>query len=275
MDIPNFDTKEKLFKFLKENKSLLIANKKSGMKRADSVSFLPPIEKTEANKAGLDVLDTVDLEKIKVSVVINTTNIMDSHDDVHMVGIWNKSLKEQRSLYLLQEHQMTFDNIITDDLTASVKMLSWKALGFPEFIGTAQALVFDAVIDSDRNEKMFDNYLKGYVKNHSVGMQYVNLYLCMNSNEKMYAEEKANWDKYILQVVNADKAMEKGYFWAVTEAKIIEGSAVPIGSNFVTPTLSVSATNIIEAENITSSKNEPLENTQISKQKITINQSIY
>ena len=275
MDIPIFDTQEKLFKFLKENKSLLITNKKSEMKRADSISFLPPIEKTEANKAGLDVLDTVDLEQIKVSVVINTTNIMDSHDDVHMVGIWNKSLKEQRSLYLLQEHQMTFDNIITDDLTASVKMLSWKALGFPEFTGTTQALVFDAMIDSDRNEKMFDNYLKGYVKNHSVGMQYINLYLCMNSNEKMYAEEKANWDKYILQVVNADKAVEKGYFWAVTEAKIIEGSAVPIGSNYATPTLSVSATNIIEAETITSSKNEPLENTQISKQKITINQSIY
>lgn len=39
--------------------------------------------------------------------------------------------------------------------------------------------------------------------------------------------------------VNPEVAEEKGYFWAVTEAKVIEGSAVPIGSNWITPTLSV------------------------------------
>lgn len=271
MDLSQFNTKEELFKFLKTNKSLLISKKKSVMKKADSVLYTP----TTSNKDGqaikaMDVLESVDLEQIKVSAVINTTNILDSHGDVHIVGLWNKTLKEQRNLYLLQEHEMSFDKIITDDLTASVKMLSWKSLGFPEFDGSTQALVFDANIESDRNEDMFKNYLKGYVKNHSVGMQYVSLFLCINSTDNVYSEEKANWDKYINQVVNADKAIEQGYFWAVTEAKLIEGSAVPIGSNYATPTLSVTTTNVIEADTITSTKIEPSNDTQ-PKQTINYN----
>jgi hypothetical protein len=52
------------------------------------------------------------------------------------------------------------------------------------------------------------------------------------------AEEKENWDKYIGKVANVEQAEEEGYFWAVTEAKIVEGSAVLFGSNRVTPTLS-------------------------------------
>lgn len=268
MEDLQFNTKEELFKYLKTNKNLLISKKKSVMKKADSISYLPIASnvKGEVVKA-MDMTETVDLEQIKVSAVINTTNILDSHGDVHIVGLWNKTLKEQRNLYLLQEHEMSFDKIITDDLTASVKMLSWKSLGFPEFEGSTQALVFDANIESDRNEDMFKNYLKGYVKNHSVGMQYVTLFLCINSTDNVYSEEKANWDKYISQVVNADKAIEQGYFWAVTEAKLIEGSAVPIGSNYATPTISVNTTQNIEADNVTSN-NEPSKDTQDKSESI-------
>ena len=53
------------------------------------------------------------------------------------------------------------------------------------------------------------------------------------------AKEKAIWDKYINQVINRDASEEQGYFWAVTEAKVIEGSAVVMGSNYATPTISV------------------------------------
>jgi hypothetical protein len=70
-------------------------------------------------------------------------------------------------------------------------------------------------------------------------MQYVQILLCINSEEKYYTEEKTNWDKYYPMVANKDVADERGCFWAVTEAKIIEGSAVVIGSNGATPTISV------------------------------------
>lgn len=254
-----------IFKHLKDNKDALIAEKKFKIKQADSVSYNVPLatQKGEAIKSGLTD-SNADIETIKATVVINTTNILDSHGDVHIPGIWNKSLKELKRVYLLQEHQMKFDKIITDKVKASVKNLSWAELGFPEFKGSTQALIFETEIDSDRNEYMFEQYLKGYVNNHSIGMGYVNLFLCINSDEKYYREEKDNWDKYIGEVVNQDKAIEQGYFWAVTEAKIIEGSAVPIGSNYATPTISVNTTQNIEADTITSNK-EPSNDTQPKK----------
>lgn len=257
----SFNTKAELFKHLKENKSLILAEKKANKKEADSISFGVPVTCPNGTAIKSESFGQVDLETIKAEVVINTTNILDSHGDVHMKGIWTKSLKERKDLYLLQEHQMNFEGVITDELKASVKSYTWSELGFLDFKGSTEALVFDAVINSDRNEYMFEQYFKGRVKQHSVGMQYVNLYLCINSDEKYYREEKDNWDKYINEVVNKQDAIDLGYFWAVTEAKVVEGSAVLRGSNYATPTLSVTTTQDIEADVVTSTK-EPQISTQ-------------
>jgi hypothetical protein len=54
-----------------------------------------------------------------------------------------------------------------------------------------EALVFNVEIDKDRNDFMFNQYAKGYVKEHSVGMRYVKLELAVNSDSKYDAEEKA------------------------------------------------------------------------------------
>jgi hypothetical protein len=58
---------------------------------------------------------------------------------------------------------------------------------------------------------MFNQYAKGYVKEHSVGMRYVKLELAVNSDSKYDAEEKAIWDKYIDEIVNK-VAEEQSYF---------------------------------------------------------------
>jgi hypothetical protein len=73
----------------------------------------------------------------------------------------------------------------------------------------------------------------------------------MNVSDKRYQEDKANWDKYYPMVANKEKADEEGYFFAVTEAKIIEGSAVLKGSNYVTPTLDITIPKEIEPEHST------------------------
>jgi hypothetical protein len=234
-----FQTKEELFKYLKENKSLLMIEKKSVIKHADTISFcnVEFIDKEIAVKSSGNS-NELNENELQVKVVINTTNLMDSHRDVHIKGIWNKTLKDKTQTLMLKEHMLRFENIITDKAIPSVKTMSWKNLGY-NFEGSTQALIFDATISKDRNEYMFHQYRKGYVNNHSVGMNYVTLFLCINSTDKYYCEEKNNWDKYITEVSNKEVAEEIGYFWAVTEAKLIEGSAVPIGSNYATPTLSV------------------------------------
>lgn len=257
-EFPNrtFSDKEELFKALRENKADLVSTKKMQTKECDAVFNVVPLinEKGETVKA--ETIDTANVNQIKVELVINTTNLMDSHSDVHLKGIWTKSAKEQKNLMLLQEHKMTFDHIISDSVSASVKEYKWEDLGF-EFKGTTEALVFSATIDKNRNPFMFEQYSKGYVKEHSVGMRYVKLELALNSENKYDAEEKEVWDKYISEVANKEEAENQGYFWAVTEAKIIEGSAVVKGSNFATPTISVQA-----VKDTCINNNEPSNDTQ-------------
>lgn len=237
--IPDFTNKADLFRWLKTNKHLLITEKKSQIKHADPVMFQNitisasgAIEKAAANP------ELLNLDEFNVKVVINTTNIRDSHKDVHIPGLWNKSLKETKVMYLLQEHRMQFDKIISDRVIPMAKTMTWKELGF-DWAGNTEALIFDCTIEKERNPYMCEQYAKARVKNHSVGMQYVKIELAMNSDAKYDVEEKAVWDKYINLIINKDEVEEDGYFFAVTEAKAIEGSAVPMGSNFATPTISI------------------------------------
>lgn len=230
-----FPTKEELFAYIRENKALLKLEKKSALKISDSFSFTMPSFSKEANKEA-DEMPTTDIEVVSI---INACNMFDSHGDVHIAGIWNKSVKETKLLYLLDGHVMKFDHIISDQVKASVENRTWKELGY-KYAGETQCLVFTSSISAKRNKIMYDHYKNGWVRNHSVGMRYVTYHLCMNSESKFDVEEKANWDKYYPVVVNQKDVDEYGYFWAVTEAKFIEGSAVVMGSCPATPTISVS-----------------------------------
>lgn len=252
-----FASKEDLFQALRENKTTLIAQKKMITKESDSLIHYVEVQSREkgvANKE--DVSSVPEVNKLKAELAINTTNLMDSHSDVHFDGTWNKSAKEQKNVLLLQEHQMKFNAIISDNVQVSVKRMSWKSLGF-DFPGSTEVLVFETEIEKSRNEFMFDQYNKGYVKEHSVGMRYVKLELAINSESKWDIEEKEVWDKYIDKIVNKEVAENQGYFWAVTEAKIVEGSAVVKGSNYATPVIS------IQAEKSLENKNEPSADTQL------------
>ena len=116
--------------------------------------------------------------------------------------------------------------------------MSWKDLGQP-YDGQTEALVFESTIKQSRNGYMFAQYKDGNVRQHSVGMWYVvgKMFLCVDSTDKGWEQEKKNWDKYIDYAANRKDVEEHGYFYAITEAKVIEGSAVPLGSNWATPTL--------------------------------------
>lgn len=249
IQIPNFEDKALLQKFLFENKSKLVAQKKAITKEADGIGLSSILF---ANKKGANKSDPIDVENINeiyVKAIINTTNVIDSHMDLHIPGIWNKTVKENKNMLHVQEHKAhEFKSIISDgeDLKAVVKTYSWKELGY-DFKGKTEALQFNSTVKRDRNEYMFDNYAKGRVKNHSVGMRYVKIVMCIDNKD--YGAEYEAWEKYIEYAINPEVAEGRGYFWAVPEAKAIEGSAVPLGSNWLTPTFSVD-------------KNEPLKDTQ-------------
>jgi len=227
-----FRTRKELFDWMVANKQTLTAQKKAVMKQADGISVINQVSKNETT-------DTTDRDEINVKVVINTTNVMDSHKDVHIPGLWTKTLQENKTIMLIQEHNLReFKYIIANwkDVRPYTQSFTWQQLGY-DLPGETEALVFDATIRRDKNPEMFERYAKGDVFNHSVGMYYVKLIMCIN--DESYGAENEAWEKYFPMIANKEEAERLGYFWAVTEAKCIEGSAVPLGSNTFTPTLEV------------------------------------
>lgn len=233
MTIPDFPTRKELFKFLVENKQTLIAQKKAIIKEGDGV----PFTNITGNIIGINKA-AGNNDSIQVLAAINTTNLMDSHLDVHLPGLWAKSLKESINIIHNQEHLHGFKDIIADgkDLKAYTKDYTWKELGF-KWEGKTQVLLFDSKVLAKRNSYMFGQYQDGYVTNHSVEMYYVKLIMAINDED--YGAEFEAWEKYYPEIVNSDYADEIGYFWAVKEAKVTGGAAVPRGSNYATPTLDI------------------------------------
>ncbi len=233
----SFSTSEEMYKAIIENKESIKTLKKSTIKEADGLSCLVSDNET---KKGIvtksnDPVDGSPTE-IKVRIVGNTTNLLDSHGDVHIDGIWKRTLKASDEKLHLQEHKRTFDMVIENKAKTYTKNTTFKDLGI-DLDGSTQALIMDSLVKQSRNPLMFDQYKNGWVTNHSVGMQYVDMVVCINSEEKWAKEEKENWDKYYPLIANKEDADEAGYFWAVLEAKLVEVSAVLFGSNYATPTL--------------------------------------
>lgn len=236
VQLPEFNDLLKKHDWLIANKQILIAQKKSVMKFADSIvaSMNLFVERVGTSYKADSI--PVDAKKIIVESIINTTKLFDSHGDVHIDGLWNKSIKETKQNYLVKEHNFSFDGIVSDAVKVSTKDISWSDLGF-DYAGKTQALVYTSEIDSTDSTGMFDRYKTGKVNQHSVGMRYVKLQLAVDN--KRYPEEQKAWKDYYDMIANKSEVDAAGYFWAVTEAKNIEGSAVVKGSNFVTPTTSV------------------------------------
>jgi hypothetical protein len=252
--IPADLTGKFLFDFLVKNERLIEHAKKSAIKKADEANYVQLFVNDKGQIVSkAEVQETqVDPTKLKVVLVINTTNWLDSHGDVHIPGLWKKSLADNKrtGFYLLNSHQKTFQDVIGEGLTGQTKNISWKDLGL-DMVGTSEALVFSGIISEDRNPYMFGEYQKGHVKKHSVGMRYVKMVTCINDED--YPVQKENWDKYFPMVANADEAEADGYFWAILEAQVVEGSAVLFASNTVTPAMEVT---------ILGTKTEPAPTTQ-------------
>jgi hypothetical protein len=234
--IPAGLTGKAFFDYLVKNEALIFHAKKSIKKEADEVCFMPMYvdEKGELIGKAEIAQQPADTSRLKVVPVINTTNWYDSHGDVHIPGLWKKSISDNKrnGFYLLDTHGRHFEDVIAESCAAATKVMSWKELGL-DLPGTTEALVFTGIIERGRNEYMFDQYQKGYVKNHSVGMRYIKMLTCIDDDD--YPVQKENWDKYIKEVANREEAEESGYFWAILEAQIVEGSAVLFGSNSITP----------------------------------------
>lgn len=265
-----FETSDEAMKELIANKKLIIAAKKAAIKYADALPYNGTVanEKNEVVKAS-SIPNISEVNTIKVAAVSNACNYFDSHGDVSISGSWNRTAKNTKDGLHLQEHQMRFDKLISDNVTFAVEQKTWKELGY-NYEGSTDCLVMYSQVEKETNPFMFDKYVKGKVKNHSSGLRYVNIEMAVNNNAEWAKEEKAVWDKYYPMIVNKEDVDQVGFFYPVLEQKIIENSAVLRGSNPATPTISV------EPADSTSTKAEnPEKSTSQSETKSILNLNFY
>ena len=260
IDLPGqeFDTKEELFKVLKAEKELII-----GLKKATKTSL--PVKAVYLDESN-EVVKGITIKEGESVHVINTTGVLDSHNDLHVKGIWTKSVKEQKGkVFFLADHDMSISSVIAHpkDVNMSVKNMEWKDLGF-KFEGTTDALVFGVEAKNIRHKEAAYIIENKVDIQHSVRMSYVKVELAINSDDKDFAEEKAVWNKYLPDVVNKEDAEEQGFMWIVKEAKIEkEGSMVLLGSNSATPMLN--SKNEEKAANLLEKKKEEEKALEIEK----------
>ena len=248
-EFPNkvFENTDEAMKELIANKRLVISEKKLTIKHADALPYNGSIQ-TE-NKAIVKAvnIDLKDATSIKVVAVSNACNYYDSHGDVSIKGSWNRTAKNTNNGLHLQEHKMSYENLISDNVSFKVESKTWKDLGY-SYEGETDCLVMYSQVDKEENPYMFNKYVSGKVKNHSSGLRYVSMDIAVNNNAEWAKDEKAMWDKYYPLIVNKEDVDEAGYFFPIFEQKIIENSAVVKGSNPATPTISVEPVNDTSAK---------------------------
>lgn len=235
-----FSTKQELFKHLRDNHDRLIQQKKAIVKYTDSVSvksFSNDQSKADTTKE----LSSFDwMKEGYVYPVINSTGYMDSHSDVHLSSIWNKSAQEKNGIIVWDSnHELKIGSEVAypKDVNIMLQDMRFSDLGYDSNKQTT-ALIFEVQKDAIVNKSIIDRIDKGIATQHSVRMRYVKMEFAMNSNEEEDQLYKMRYDKYIEDIANKEKAEEQGYFWAVLEAEIVaEGSSVVNGSNDITPML--------------------------------------
>jgi len=251
----HFDTTAEMLKELSANESKIVELKKAAIKETDSVNFFISIPDAGAEKA---------LNFIKegfVYPVINTTNFLDSHGDVHFPNLWNKTLKDKvNKIFYVLEHKLSIDNVIAypNDVRAFVKNMPWSDLNLP-YEGETQALIFEIAKDKIRIPKVKDLFSEMVSFENSVRMRYISIALAAKSDDEGLAKQNQLWKDRIDLVVNKEAAEAAGYFWAIDEASVEkEGSLVLFGSNSATPVLYQKENEAAEG----TSKIEPEESTQ-------------
>lgn len=233
MTIPEFKTAKERNNFLVKNSKEIINLKKSAIKHTDPFNIIKNGEVIKALTTNYS--DDIESGIIKRTFIGNTYMYMDSQSDVLIDGCSAKSISErEKDIFHLSDHNYSLEGKVGKPSSIYEKAISWKDLGI-DMLGKTQCLFMDSEVQKDYNSKIFNLYLKNEINQHSIGLNYVSLQLAINDPD--YKEEYAVWLKYIDRIGNSSEVKDQGYFWAVTEIKLLEISCVLMGSNKLTPAL--------------------------------------
>jgi hypothetical protein len=230
----SFDTVELMFAELRVNKEMLVESKKAMILKScdkgagvvsNSLTLTKALE--EADKA-------FKMDDQHYYVAVNSTNIMDSHMDLHKKGLWKRSIKDQQGKnYFVADHELKVLSVIAkrEDIEMMTATIPFSAMG-KDYEGDTEVLIYK--IAKDKVSEAYKGAMGGNLE-ASVRMQYVKYELAMNSSAKEDVAEKILYDANIDTIANKAEFGQIDYFFVVSEAKNVrESSLVLFGSNPVT-----------------------------------------
>lgn len=237
--IPKHATKAEAHAYLRGNVKQIIAQKKSLPIEGDVQEWgcLPVNEKATIKEDGTPL----GVDEIEVNAIANLSGWCDSYMDVMIKDNWNKTIADKSIVYHLKNHDYTTDDIVGKNPELYTKNFDLAYFGITSDVARAQALMMRSVVPKEYDSKTYLLYRDNQIKQHSIGLRYVQIVLCLDSELDEDKDYKKMWDKYYPIVINKDKVDLYGYFFAVIESQILENSCVLFGANKNTGVYSTSS----------------------------------
>lgn len=231
-----FATKEDLFADLRANADSLIDLKKADIQKSCEKGLTVSCKSLDLSKYESQI-KAIKIEDGYYYIAVNTTWVLDSHEDLHIDGIWGKSVKEQQgNVYLVADHDLCIDSVIVrkEHIQMFTAKLPFAMLGF-DYPGDTEALIYKIPKDKIIHDKVKQWLDSGDAIEASVRMQYVVIEFAMDSNAPEDIAAKSRYDSYVGKIANKADFEYIPYFFIIKEAKNIrESSLVIFGSNPVT-----------------------------------------
>jgi hypothetical protein len=259
-----------LSNFLIKNKKELIQQKKNVLKWTEPVSFdtvIMQIAKQSSEKAaGSPIEQAPGYGQLNVKVVANAAWWCDSQMDVLTDKSYDRSVMQRGPMIPhIADHNWKSTAHVGDVKKVYTQLIPLTELGLTQN-GKTTALIFETLVKEDYNAETYKFYKNGKINQHSIGLQYFAIDLAINDPD--CEKEIDFWNKYIDKIINKDYVSEIGYFWLISDIKVMENSCVLFGANALTPTLEMD-------EEHKSTQPDPAETTQDDPLKINFGSLIF
>lgn len=265
--IPSHATKAEAYVYLRANEKQIIAQKKSLPIKSDVMEWgCLPVNKKSTIKEDGSLLGP---DEIEVNAIANLSGWCDSYMDVMIKDNWNKTISDKSIVYHLKNHDYCTDCIVGKNPELYTKNFDLAYFGITSDVKKAQALMMRSIVPKEYDKKTYLLYKDNQIKQHSIGLRYIQIVLCLDSSLDEDKDYKKMWDKYYPAVINKAKVDLYGYFFAVIESQILENSCVLFGANENTGVFSTSSK--ADDESLETKEEPPVEDTHKKKRIIFYN----
>jgi len=114
-------------------------------------------------------------------IAVNSTKVLDSHEDLHLDGIWKKTIKEQQGKnYLVTDHDLEIKSVVVrkEHIEMFTAKVPFSLIGKP-YEGDTEVLIYKVPKNQVKCETVKDWLNSGDSIEGSVRMQYVKFSLCL------------------------------------------------------------------------------------------------